>query len=139
MFSIEDLRLAWERVNASVGADTKDYFGISVYASDINKHLRALHRDLENNQYQPKRSFKYYEPKKIGTQRTKTVLQISTSNASNGVRSCIATSVKNNRDRPRFSKLFHSSFDFCLIKKRAFRPAIQAAISGVLQGVIRHC
>jgi len=77
MFSIKDLRLAWERVISSVGTDTKDYFGISVYKSDIDRHLHALLKDLENDEYQPKRAFKYFEPKKVGTQRTKTVLSIS--------------------------------------------------------------
>jgi reverse transcriptase-like protein len=76
-FNLKDLRLAWERVNASVGTDTKDYFGISVYSSDLDKYLNELYQQLANNEYEPIRPFKYYEPKQGGTQRTKTVLRIS--------------------------------------------------------------
>jgi hypothetical protein len=76
LFTIQDLELAWERVNASVGADTKDYFGITVYSTDLDKHLEELHHQLAFNEYTPTRPFKYYEPKQSGTQRTKTVLRI---------------------------------------------------------------
>lgn len=76
LFSLQDLKLAWERVNASVGTDTKDFFGINIYSKDVYMHLNVLHEDLLNNRYQPKRPFKYFEPKESGTQRTKTVLMI---------------------------------------------------------------
>lgn len=77
IFTIEDLRLAWERVIASVGSDAKDYFGISVYKTNLNKHLTELNALLNDGKFLPSRPFKYYEPKKGGTQRTKTVLCIS--------------------------------------------------------------
>ncbi len=77
LFTVEDLRLAWERVNSSVGTDSKDYFGISVFSTDIDKYLDELHGQLTKNTYSPKPAFKYYEPKQCGTQRTKTVLRIS--------------------------------------------------------------
>jgi len=77
LFTGKDLRLAWERVNASVGTDSKDYFGINIYSTNVDKHLGALHKQLANDSFEPTRSFKYYEPKKSGTQRTKSVLRIS--------------------------------------------------------------
>jgi len=77
LFDLKDLRLAWERVNASVGTDSKDYFGISVYSTDIDKYLSEIQEKLTTNSYEPKRPFKYFEPKNTGTQRTKTVLRIS--------------------------------------------------------------
>lgn len=76
LFSNEDIELAWERVCSSVGSDVKDYFGINVFDSNISLHLRTTFDELESNSYSPTRPFKYYEPKKCGTQRTKTVLGI---------------------------------------------------------------
>lgn len=76
LFSNEDIELAWERVCASVGSDVKDYFGINVFDSNISLHLRTTFDELESNSYRPIRPFKYFEPKKCGTQRTKTVLGI---------------------------------------------------------------
>lgn len=75
-FSLSSLKLSWERVIASVGADAKDYFGISVFNRDTDTMLASLSKLLLSNKYQPKRPFKYFEPKKSGTQRTKTVLDI---------------------------------------------------------------
>ena len=76
LFSSEDIELSWERVCASVGSDVKDYFGINVFDSNISLHLKTTFDELESNSYRPIRPFKYFEPKKCGTQRTKTVLGI---------------------------------------------------------------
>lgn len=70
------MQLAWERVVASVGADAKDHFGIGVFNNDIDRMLDSLCELLLSKQYSPRRPFKYFEPKKSGTQRTKTVLGI---------------------------------------------------------------
>lgn len=75
-FNKLSLRLAWERVIASVGADAKDYFGISIFNNDLDIMLDALSELLLSTKYIPRRPFKYFEPKKSGTQRTKTVLGI---------------------------------------------------------------
>jgi hypothetical protein len=75
-FSADSLLLAWERVLASVGTDAKDYFGISIYASNLDKYLNDLSNSIVSGKYKPKRPFKYFEPKINGTQRTKTVLDI---------------------------------------------------------------
>ncbi|EOX4447586.1 reverse transcriptase domain-containing protein [Vibrio alginolyticus] len=76
LFSEEDIELAWERVCASVGSDVKDYFGINVFDSNLAFYLNEIFRELEQNEYVPVKPFKYFEPKKCGTQRTKTVLNI---------------------------------------------------------------
>ena len=76
LFSEKDIELAWERVVASVGNDVKDYFGINVFDSNIAGHLKMTYDELDSNSYKPTRPFKYFEPKKCGTQRTKTVLNI---------------------------------------------------------------
>ncbi|EPE2686955.1 RNA-directed DNA polymerase [Vibrio sp. Vb1554] len=76
LFSEDDIELAWERVCASVGSDVKDYFGINVFSSNISLHLKEMFDELDENQYTPSKPFKYFEPKKCGTQRTKTVLNI---------------------------------------------------------------
>ncbi len=75
-FSKSSLKLSWERVISSVGADAKDYFGIGVFSRNTDIVLSELSELLLSEKYQPKRPFKYFEPKKSGTQRTKTVLDI---------------------------------------------------------------
>ena len=75
-FSYKAILLAWERVISSVGTDAKDYFGISVFNSNLDKHLKELTNNIVAGKYKPNRPFKYFEPKLNGTQRTKTVLNI---------------------------------------------------------------
>ncbi|QHI39257.1 hypothetical protein IMCC3317_46620 [Kordia antarctica] len=75
-FSKSSLKLSWERVISSVGADAKDYFGIGIFSRNTDIVLAELSELLLSEKYHPKRPFKYFEPKKSGTQRTKTVLNI---------------------------------------------------------------
>lgn len=75
-FSEAALELSWERVLSSVGADAKDFFGISLFKKGTSNKLEALSELLLSGEYVPKRPFKYFEPKKSATQRTKTVLGI---------------------------------------------------------------
>jgi hypothetical protein len=75
-FSADNLRLAWERMIRSNGKDVKDFFGMEVYATNLDKNLEKLSELILNGYYQPQRPFKYYEPKASKTQRTKTVLCI---------------------------------------------------------------
>jgi len=75
-FSFDAILLAWERVISSVGTDAKDYFGISIYNSNLNQYLKDLTEEISSGSYNPTRPFKYFEPKINGTQRTKTVLGI---------------------------------------------------------------
>jgi retron-type reverse transcriptase len=75
-FSNKALRLAWERVNASVGSDSKDHFGISVFRTNLHERLAELGTKMDSRKYEPQRPFKYFVPKRSGTQRTLTVLNI---------------------------------------------------------------
>lgn len=78
-FSPENLRLAWERVLRSNGKDVKDFFGIEIFASNLDKNLIRLSNAIINGEYSPQRPFKYYEPKASKTHRTKSILSIEDS------------------------------------------------------------
>ena len=75
-FNPKAMHLAWERMIRSNGRDTKDYFGIELYKVNLKRNLTRLSESLLANKYKPSRPFKYYEPKALGTHRTKTVLSI---------------------------------------------------------------
>jgi len=75
-FNSRAIQLSWKRVISSVKSDAKDFFGISVFKANLDKNISELSSIILSNSYQPKRPFKYYEPKSSGTQRTKTVLNI---------------------------------------------------------------
>jgi hypothetical protein len=75
-FSPENIRLAWERIIRSSGRDTKDFFGIEIYSSNLDRNLSRLSDTVINNKFRPQRPFKYYEPKASKTHRTKSVLSI---------------------------------------------------------------
>jgi hypothetical protein len=101
LFSEEDIELAWERVCASVGSDVKDYFGINVFDSNIAVHLSATFDELDKNIYNPTKPFKYFEPKKCGTQRTKTVLNIKDAIVYQAIADKIGTRLYEKLDRNR--------------------------------------
>lgn len=75
-FSPNNLRLAWERMIRSNGKDIKDFFGIEIYASNLEKNLIQLSEAIINGEFKPQRPFKYYEPKASKTHRTKSILSI---------------------------------------------------------------
>lgn len=75
-FSPECLRLAWERTLRSNGKDSKDFFGIEVYSANLAKNLERLNSAILKGEFEPKRPFKYYEPKASKTHRTKSVLGV---------------------------------------------------------------
>ena len=75
-FSSAHLRLAWERMIRSNGKDIKDFFGIEVYGSNLERNLACLSEMIIGGEFKPQRPFKYYEPKASKTHRTKSVLSI---------------------------------------------------------------
>jgi hypothetical protein len=75
-FAPDKLRLAWERMLRSYGKDVKDFFGIEIYSSNLDKNLERLSQAIRDGQFRPQRPFKYYEPKASKTHRTKTVLNM---------------------------------------------------------------
>ena len=90
-FSPECLQLAWERILRSTGKDTKDFFGIEVYSSNLEKNLIRLSEMILSGEYKPKRPFKYYEPKASKTHRTKSVLGIEDSLVYQAIANSVAT------------------------------------------------
>ena len=75
-FSPAPLRLAWERMVRSNGKDVKDFFGIEIFGSNLDKNLERLSEAVINGEFKPQRPFKYYEPKASKTHRTKSILSI---------------------------------------------------------------
>lgn len=90
-FSPESLRLAWERMVRSNGKDTKDFFGIDIYASNLDKNLVRLSEAIIKGDFKPKRPFKYYEPKASKTHRTKSVLNIEDALVYQAIANTVAT------------------------------------------------
>jgi len=78
-FSPNNLRLAWERMVRSNGKDIKDFFGIEIYSTNLDKNLIRLSEAIIKGEFKPQRPFKYYEPKASKTHRTKSVLSIEDS------------------------------------------------------------
>jgi hypothetical protein len=78
-FSPKNLRLAWERMVRSNGKDIKDFFGIEIYSTNLERNLIRLSEAIIKGEFKPQRPFKYYEPKASKTHRTKSVLCIEDS------------------------------------------------------------
>lgn len=91
-FSPNNLRLAWERMVRSNGKDIKDFFGIEIYASNLDKNLARLSEAILKGEFKPQRPFKYYEPKASKTHRTKSVLSIDDALVYQAIANTIATS-----------------------------------------------
>lgn len=75
-FNVENLRLAYFRIVCWPERLVKDRFGIHAFGAQLDRNLRLLSESILSGNYSPKRTFKYYEPKSSGTQRTKTLLMI---------------------------------------------------------------
>ena len=90
-FSPDNLILAWERMLRSNGKDIKDFFGIEVYSSNLNKNLVRLSEAIFNGEFKPQRPFKYYEPKASKTHRTKSVLSIDDALVYQAIANTLAT------------------------------------------------
>lgn len=90
-FSPDNLRLAWERMVRSNGKDAKDFFGIEIFSSNLEKNLIRLSQYLIEGNYKPQRPFKYYEPKASKTHRTKSVLNIEDAIVYQAIANTIAT------------------------------------------------
>lgn len=75
-FNPDNLKLAYYRIVYWPERMVKDRFGIYAFGAQLDKNLKSLSEKLISGKYSPQRSFKYYEPKSSGTQRTKTLLMI---------------------------------------------------------------
>lgn len=90
-FSPDNLRLAWERMVRSNGKDIKDFFGIEIYSSNLEKNLARLSEAILKGEFKPQRPFKYYEPKASKTHRTKSVLSIDDALVYQSIANTVAT------------------------------------------------
>jgi len=90
-FSPDNLRLAWERMVRSNGKDIKDFFGIEIYSSNLEKNLARLSEAILKGEFKPQRPFKYYEPKASKTHRTKSVLSIDDALVYQAIANTVAT------------------------------------------------
>lgn len=79
LYSIENLKLAWDRINTS----TNDLFFKNFYRQlfwyyefDLDSNLACLSKKLQNNAYKPSKSLKVYKPKQSGLQRVFSLLDI---------------------------------------------------------------
>ncbi|MBS1649976.1 MAG: hypothetical protein JSR09_09760 [Bacteroidetes bacterium] len=90
-FLPDNLRLAWERMVRSNGKDIKDFFGIEIYASNLDKNLARLSEAILKGEFKPQRPFKYYEPKASKTHRTKSVLSIDDALVYQAIANTVAT------------------------------------------------
>lgn len=90
-FSPNNLRLAWERMVRSNGKDIKDFFGIEIYSTNLDKNLIRLSEAIIKGDFKPQRPFKYYEPKASKTHRTKSVLSIEDSLVYQAIADKVAT------------------------------------------------
>lgn len=90
-FSPDNLRLAWERMVRSNGKDIKDFFGIEIYASNLDKNLARLSEAILKGEFKSQRPFKYYEPKASKTHRTKSVLSIDDALVYQAIANTVAT------------------------------------------------
>lgn len=124
-FSPDNLRLAWERILCSNGKDIKDYFGITLFSTNIEKNLLRLSNAIINDEFQPQRPFKYYEPKATKTHRTKTVLQIEDALIYQAIANTIATANYNKSN----NKMEYLSFGRILNRYCGFSA----------RRVCRHC
>jgi hypothetical protein len=90
-FSPNNLRLAWERMLRSYGKDIKDFFGIEIYSTNLDKNLGRLSEEIIKGEFKPQRPFKYYEPKASKTHRTKSVLSIEDALIYQAIANTVAT------------------------------------------------
>ena len=78
LISIQNLKLAWQRINTGTNLQYKRFFRESywVYESAADKHIKQLHDDLVAKSWQPKYATRLYLPKPSGLQRPLSLLGI---------------------------------------------------------------
>ena len=79
LYSIENLKLAWDRINASTNnLSYKNLYRTLFwyYENDLNTNIEILSKKLKNKSYIPSKSLKIYKPKESGLQRPFSLLDI---------------------------------------------------------------
>lgn len=67
------------------------FFGIEIYASNLDKNLARLSEAILKGEFKSQRPFKYYEPKASKTHRTKSVLSIDDALVYQAIANTVAT------------------------------------------------
>ena len=75
-FSIESLKLSWERYIRVRQWEIKDHVGINSFNWKLEENLQRLNEKIVEDKYQPSEAFKFKVPKSNGLQRTLTLLQV---------------------------------------------------------------
>ena len=75
-FSIESLKLSWERYIRIGQWEIKDHVGINSFEWKLEENIKRLHEKIIENKYQPSEAFKFKVPKSNRLQRTLTLLQV---------------------------------------------------------------
>jgi hypothetical protein len=70
-----NFQLAWRRLNSSSILDTKDRLGLKIFSAKTNEHLAILRNTLYTA-YTPSQPFFMYGPKKNGSVRIRTFLEM---------------------------------------------------------------
>ena len=75
-FSIESLKLSWERYIRIGQREIKDHVGINSFEWKLEENIKRLHEKIIENKYVPSEAFKFKVPKSNRMQRTLTLLQV---------------------------------------------------------------
>ena len=78
LVSIQNLRLAWRRINTGRNLQNKRFFreAFLVYEASLDQNLKALRQSLLNKAWKPSHGTRIYLPKPSGLQRPITLLGI---------------------------------------------------------------
>ena len=79
LYSIKNLELAWNRINASTDDISYKNFYRGIfwyYESDLEKNLNILSKKLKEKSFTPSETMKIFKPKQNGLQRPFTLLEI---------------------------------------------------------------
>lgn len=78
LISTQNLKLAWRRINTATNLQYKRFFRESylVYESAVDEHIKLLHKELKEQEWQPDHSTRLYIPKPSGLQRPLSLLGI---------------------------------------------------------------
>lgn len=67
--SLDNFRLAWQRITRSERLEVKDRLALKVYAADLDRHLEILIAQIRQGAYNPEPAGRIYKPKKARTLR----------------------------------------------------------------------
>lgn len=79
LYSVKNLQLAWDRINAYIGDISYKNLYRNLYAyydHNIESNLQQLSERIKNRTYKPSKAFKFYKPKESGLQRMFSLLDI---------------------------------------------------------------